>query len=93
MFVATACPNNSVSHSPVLQEWQFNFHNTLPSISEIFVPHYTLLSQTLNTASFSKGLLLQPCLLVPFPHTFCPIKACGFNFMDKSLQDEPGLLQ
>lgn len=93
MFVATPCPNNSVSHSPVLQEWHFNFHNTLPSISEIFVPHFTLLFQTLNATSFSKGLFLQLCLLVPFPHTFCPIKACGFNCMDKSLQDEPGLLQ
>lgn len=52
-----------------------------------------LLSQTLNTTSFSKGPFLQLCLLVPFPHTFCPIKACWFNFMDKSLQNEARLLE
>lgn len=61
----------------------------LLSISETFVPHCTLLCQTLNTTAFSKDLLfLQLWLLVPCPHTFWPIKACQFNFMDKSLQDE-----
>lgn len=48
------------------------------------MPHCTLLSQTPDTTAFSKGLFLQLCQLVPFPHAFCPIKACGFNFVDKS---------
>lgn len=93
MFVGSVRLNNSVSRSPVLQEWCFRFHNTILPISETFVPHYTLLSQILNTTAFSKGPFLQLCLLVPFPHTFCPIKACQFNFMDKSLQDEARLLE
>jgi len=86
MFVASVRPNNSVAHSPVRQEWWFRFHNTLLSISETFVSHYTLLSQTLNTTAFSMGPFLQLYLSVPFSYTFCPIKAHQFHFMDKSLK-------